>query len=181
MKTPVKSLMKPVRFQARKAKGARRGASKAAVEWHSVSTPVGPSRYGFDFEMMDLVTIREPGTIIDLPLRASYGLFLITGGCRVAWQDLEAEATREARIGRENWKAFEKRVGVIQMDFSISKAGDWVNLETLPRAVPAGSRELLIGSTYQVTLVSTEPQTVLMVFSSNGPGTDDRLRPPVIS
>lgn len=173
--------MKPVRFQARKAPGAGRRGAKAAVEWHAVNTPIGPSRYGFDFELMDLVTIREPGTIVDLPVRASYGLFLITGSCQVAWQDLEAEATREARIGQEDWKEFEKRVGVIQEDFSISKAGDWVYVETLPRSQRTGSRELLIGSTYQVTLVSTEPQTVLMVFSSNGPSTDDRLRPPVIS
>ena len=136
---------------------------------------------------MDLVTIHDPGTIVDLPLRASYGLFLVTGGCHVAWQDLEAETVRKARVGQETRMAFEKRVGVINDDFSITRAGDFVNLETLPRRVSVGrgktivSRELLVGSTYQVTLVSTEPQTVLMVFSSNGPSTDDRLRPPVIS
>lgn len=179
--------MQPVKFQARKAAGAGLTAAKAAVDWNSVSTSIGPSRYGFDFELMDLVTIHDPGTIVDLPLRASYGLFLVTGGCHVAWQDLEAEPVRRARLGQEDWEAFQKRVGVINKDYSITRAGDFVNLEILPRRVSAGrgksilSRELLVGSTYRVTLVSTVEQTVVMVFSSNGPSTDDRLRPPVIS
>lgn len=179
--------MRPVKFQAQKAAGARIAAAKAAVDWNSVSTSIGPSRYGFDFELMDLVTIHDPGTIVDLPLRASYGLFLVTGGCHVAWQDLEAETVHKARVGQENQKSFQKRVGVINKDFSITPAGDFVNLETLPRRIAQGrgkstvSRELLVGTTFRVTLVSTLPETVVMVFSSIGPSTDDRLRPPVIS
>jgi hypothetical protein len=158
---------------------------ESGIELHRVETILGPARYGYDFETVEFLSLRKPGAVIDLPFRASYGLSLLRGRCVVVWRERDKES--EALLGHESPAQFAERVGTLTWEkgvlrFRMAKSplrGLKANWGLLPgkhgRLTPPN--DFYIGSAFQVTLIALEPDTLLAVFSSDGPGDPD-LRTP---
>lgn len=172
--------------------GSRDAANESGIELHRVETLLGPARYGYDFETVEFLMMKQPGSVIDLPLRASYGLSLLRGSCVVVWRERDPES--DALLGRETAEQFAMRVGTIQ---KLEDGRLWfrkpekplrglqTNWGLLPgdHAGMTPPYDIYLGPAFQVTLIALEADTALAVLSSDGPGDPDLRtpKPPSVS
>jgi len=164
--------------------GGKPQADGPGIDWFTLKTELGPSRFGFDYERLEIVRMQRKGTVIDLARRASYGIHILTGSCLVAWRardsplslfkpgkaNPEPPGEFEQRIGK--WKAVPAADGTEELVFE-SKPDDlsWAR-------IPKGAKhEMIFGTAFEITLISESNEVILVVFSSDGPGNGSNTSP----
>lgn len=170
-----------------------------SVALYAVKASIGPARYGFDFETVEILRMPQAGLVIDLPPRASYGFSILQGAAIIVWR----RRNPNDKDGPETPEEFEKRVGKI----TLNKPGSRFPIEFKPAKHEPDDEDgphrdrafwgflpgkhggetlpndFFVGSAFRVTLIARTDDVLMAVFSSEGPGEDTGSAPykPVVS
>jgi len=161
---------------------AERELKGSGIEWFAVLTNLGPARFGFDFEHLEIVKMAKAAVVVDLQPRASYGIHILSGRCLVAWRDRNAPGSLQSRrrAGRraseeEQPEEFSSRIGHVDPKTGrLTKKNRELTYNYIPHQLEdrkgVWRHEVFLPTAFEVTIISQSKDVVLAVFSADGPG-----------